>query len=168
MNYLRRINKRYLIFLIWNVLMIGAVRGLTFQHEPGRGVSGNGNLGLLVLAPSLLTFLILCIWTVYLSKWWLYDQRQQWGGKMHNAVPVIALLVCVLSVFLEIHIINDLRMQLNGYTNDPNSAVYRFGWLNQYTNTLFYNVPILLFGLSFSIGIGWVMERKLRSHRRST
>ncbi|WP_340032023.1 hypothetical protein NSQ20_05315 [Paenibacillus sp. FSL K6-1122] len=63
MSRIKRINKPYFIFLIWNILMIGAVRGLTFQHEPGRGVSGNGNLGLLVLFPSLLTFLILCIWT---------------------------------------------------------------------------------------------------------
>ncbi|UOK64528.1 hypothetical protein MT997_08665 [Paenibacillus sp. OVF10] len=165
MSRLKRINKPYFIFLIWNVLMIGAVRGLTFQHEPGRGVSGNGNLGLLVLAPSLLTFPILCIWKTTLSKWWLYDQRQRWGGKVHVCVPLIALLLCVLSVFLELRIIDDLRMQLNGFTNDPNSAVYRFGWLNQYTNTLFYNVPILLFGLSFSILIGWLMEWKLRNRR---
>ncbi|MBD8838462.1 hypothetical protein MHB85_05025 [Paenibacillus sp. FSL K6-4396] len=165
MNYLKRINKPYLIFLIWNVLMIGAVRGLTFQHEPGRGVSGNGNLGLLVLAPSLLTFLILCIWTTNLSKWWLYDQRQRWGGKIHACVPFAALLLCVLSVAWELHTINNLRLQLNGFTNDPDSAVYRFGWLNQYTNTLFYNVPILLFGLSFSIFISWLMEWKLRSPR---
>lgn len=79
--------------------------------------------------------------------------------------PGYSPTVCVLSVFLELRIINDLRMQLNGFTNDPNSAVYRFGWLNQYTNTLFYNVPILLFGLSFSILTGWLMEWKLRSHR---
>lgn len=75
--------------------MIGAVQGLTFQHEPGRGVSGNGNLGLLVLAPSLLTFLILCIWTAPLSKWWLYDQRQRWGGREHVCVPLVTLLLCV-------------------------------------------------------------------------
>ncbi|WP_433751103.1 hypothetical protein [Paenibacillus amylolyticus] len=165
MSLLKRINKPYFIFLIWNVLIIGAVRGLTFQHEPGRGVSGNGNLGLLVLAPSLLTFLILCIWTTILSKWWLYDQRQRWGGKVHACVPRVALLLCVLSVFLELGVINDLGIQLNGYTNDTYSAVYRFGWLNQYTNTLFYNIPILLFGLSFSILIGWIMEWRLRSHK---
>ncbi|WP_366346494.1 hypothetical protein [Paenibacillus amylolyticus] len=165
MSRLKRIKKPYFIFLIWNVLMIGAVRGLTFQHEPGRGVSGNGNLGLLVLAPSLLTFLILCIWTTNLSKWWLYDQRQRWGGKIYACVPFAALLLCVLSVAWELHTINDLRLQLNGFTNDPDSAVYRFGWLNQYTNTLFYNVPILLFGLSFSILTGWLMEWKLRSPR---
>ncbi|WP_340032024.1 hypothetical protein NSQ20_05320 [Paenibacillus sp. FSL K6-1122] len=100
-----------------------------------------------------------------MSKWWLYDQRQRWGGKVHVCVPLIALLLCVLSVFLELRIIDDLRMQLNGFTNDPNSAVYRFGWLNQYTNTLFYNVPILLFGLSLSMLTGWLMEWKLRSHR---
>ncbi|MDR6718775.1 hypothetical protein [Paenibacillus sp. 2003] len=165
MSRLKRINKPYFIFLIWNVLMIGAVRGLTFQHEPGRGVSGNGNLGLLVLAPSLLTFLILCIWTTNLSKWWLYDQRQRWGGKIYACVPFAALLLCVLSVAWELHTINDLHLQLNGFTNDPDSAVYRFGWLNQYINTLFYNVPILLFGLSFSILTGWLMEWKLRSPR---
>ncbi|GAS85076.1 unknown protein [Paenibacillus amylolyticus] len=84
---------------------------------------------------------------------------------MHASIPLVAFLLCVLSVAWELHIINDLRMQLNGYTNDPDSAVYRFGWLNQYTNTLFYNIPILLFGLSFSIWIGWLMEWKLRSHR---
>ncbi|WP_340015862.1 hypothetical protein [Paenibacillus sp. FSL K6-1318] len=165
MNRLKRINKPYFIFLIWNVLMISAVRGLTFQHEPGRGVSGNGNLGLLVLFPSLLTFLILCIWTTTLSKWWLYDQLQRWGGKMHALIPLVAFLLCVLSVAWELHIIDELRMQLNGFTNDSDSAVYRFGWLNQYTNTLFYNIPILLFGLSFSIWMGWLMEWKLRSHR---
>lgn len=158
MNRIKRMNKPYFIFLFWNVLMIFAVHGLTFQHEAGRGISGNGNPGILILFPSLLTLLILFIWTVSLSKWWLYDQRQRWGGRVHVMVPLVAVLLCVLSVFLELHMIENLRMQLGGFTNDPNSAVYRFGWLNQYTNTLFYNFPILLFGLSLSILIGWLME----------
>ena len=162
MNRLKGLNVPYVIFFLWNVLMIFAVHGLTFQHEAGRGVSGNGNPGILILFPSLLTFLILCIWTVSLSKWWLYDQRQRWGVKVHVMVPLAAVLLCVLSVFLELQMIENLRTQLGGFTNDPNSAVYRFGWLNQYTNTLYYNVPILLFGLSLSILIGWLMERSVR------
>ena len=161
MNRLKGLNVPYVIFFLWNVLMIFAVHGLTFQHEAGRGVSGNGNPGILILFPSLLTLLILCIWTVSLSKWWLYDQRQRWGRKVH-VVPLLAVLLCVLSVFLELQMIENLRTQLGGFTNDPNSAVYRFGWLNQYTNTLYYNVPILLFGLSLSILIGWLMERSVR------
>lgn len=164
MNRIKRINKPYFIFLLWNVLMIFAVHGLTFQHEAGKGVSGNGNPGILILFPSLLTFLILCIWTVSLSKRWLYDQHQRWGEKMHVMVPLVAVLLCVLSVFLELHMIEDLRVQLGGFTNEPSSAVYRFGWLNQYTNTLYYNVPILLFGLSLSIFIGWLMERSVRKN----
>ncbi|MFK0522800.1 hypothetical protein ACINKY_11405 [Paenibacillus illinoisensis] len=164
MNRIKRINKPYFIFLLWNVLMIFAVQGLTFQYEAGRGISGNGNPGVLILFPSLLTLLILCIWTVSLSKWWLYDRRQLWGGKVHIMLPMAAALLCVLSVFLQLHMIEDLRMQLGGFTNDPNSVVYRFGWLNQYTNTLYYNVPILLFGLSLSIFIGWLMERSVRKN----
>ena len=58
--------------------------------------------------------------------------------------------------------IENLRTQLGGFTNDPSSVVYRFGWLNQYTNTLYYNAPILLFGLSLSIFIGWLMEWSVR------
>ncbi|MEO2205361.1 hypothetical protein ABGV42_16635 [Paenibacillus pabuli] len=162
MNRLKGLNVPYVIFFLWNVLMIFAVHGLTFQHEAGRGVSGNGNPGILILFPSLLTFLIQCIWTVSLSKWWLYDQRQRWGDKVHVIVPLLAVLLCVLSVFLELQMIENLRTQLGGFTNDPSSAVYRFGWLNQYTNTLYYNSPILLFGLSLSIFIGWLMERSVR------
>ncbi|WP_127538487.1 hypothetical protein [Paenibacillus illinoisensis] len=164
MNRIKRINKPYFIFLLWNILMIFAVHGLTFQHEAGRGISGNGNPGILILFPSLLTFLILCIWTVSLFKRWLYDQRQRWVGKVHVMVPLAAVLLCVLSVFLELLMIEDLRVQLGGFTNDPSSAVYRFGWLNQYTNTLYYNAPILLFGLSLSTFIGWLMELNVRKN----
>ncbi|MFS0870881.1 hypothetical protein [Paenibacillus xylanilyticus] len=78
-------------------------------------------------------------------------------------VTLVAILLCVLSVFLELQMIGNLRIQLHGFTNDPDSAVYRFGWLNQYTNTLFYNVPILLFGLSFSTLIGWLLEQRVRN-----
>ncbi|MGF9697345.1 hypothetical protein [Paenibacillus sp. MABNR03] len=163
MNRIKRVNKPYFIFLLWNVLMVFVVHGLTFHHEPGKGVSGNGNPGVLVLFPSLLTFVILCIWTVSLSKWWLYDQRQYRGGKVYIMVLLFAILLCVLSVFLELQMIENLRIQLHGFTNDPDSAVYRFGWLNQYTNTLFYNLPILLFGLSFSTLIGCLMERRVHS-----
>ncbi|WP_418040479.1 hypothetical protein [Paenibacillus xylanilyticus] len=161
MNRIKRMNKPYFIFLLWNVLMIFALHGLTFQHEAGRGVSGNGNPGILILFPSLLTFLILCIWTVSLSKRWLYDQRQRWGMKVHVMMAMAAVLLCVLSVFWQLLMIEDLRVQLGGFTNDPSSAVYRFGWLNQYTNTLYYNTPILLFGLSLSIFIGWLLERSV-------
>ncbi|MCM3204152.1 hypothetical protein [Paenibacillus illinoisensis] len=164
MNRIKRINKPYFIFLLWNVLMIFAVHGLTFQHEAGKGVSGNGNPGILILFPSLLTFLILCIWTVSLSKRWLYDQCQRWGKKVHVMVAMAAVLLCVLSVFWQLLMIEDLRVQLGGFTNEPSSAVYRFGWLNQYTNTLYYNTPILLFGLSLSTFIGWLMERSVRKN----
>ncbi|WP_145333065.1 hypothetical protein [Paenibacillus xylanexedens] len=169
MKAIKRINKPYLIFLIWNVLMVFAVDGMTIKHEMGKGVSGNGNLGILALFPSVLTFLILCFWTAYVTKWWFYDQREYWGKWGNAAVSIVAAALCVLSVFWEIYIFEDLRVQLNGYTHDPESAVYRFGWLNQYTNTLYYNFPILLFGVSFAVIIGWVLEQvhRLRTNSKA-
>jgi hypothetical protein len=167
MKVIKRINKPYLIFLIWNVLMVFAVDGMTIKHEMGKGVSGNGNLGILALFPSVLTFLILCFWTAYVTKWCFYDQREYWGKWGNAAVSVVAAALCVLSVFWEIYIFEDLRVQLNGYTHDPESAVYRFGWLNQYTNTLYYNFSILLFGISFAVIIGWVLEQVQRLRTNS-
>ncbi|WP_338539853.1 hypothetical protein [Paenibacillus tundrae] len=159
---MKRIHKPYLFFLLWNVLMVGGVHISTIQHEPGRGVSGNGNLGLLVLFPSILTFIILCMWTMTLTRRWFNDHRDR-SDPMYALIPIVAILLCGLFIFMEVQFIHNLGEQLNGYTNDPDSAVYRFGWLNQYTNTLYYNFPILLFGLSFSIFIGWIMERILRN-----
>ncbi|WP_342554435.1 hypothetical protein [Paenibacillus sp. FSL R7-0652] len=167
MKIIKRINKRYLIFLLWNIFMVFAVHGMTIQHEAGKGVSGNGNLGILALVPALITFLILCYWTAYLTKWWMCDQREYWGRWGNAVICTAALALCVLSVFWEIHFFEDLRVQLNGYTHDPESAVYRFGWLNQYTNTLYYNFPILLFGVSFSVIVGWVLEQVQHSRSKS-
>ncbi|MDM5279646.1 hypothetical protein ACN9MH_05245 [Paenibacillus silvae] len=165
MNVMKRINRPYFVFLIWNVFMVLAVHVMTIKHEAGKGISGNGNLGILALFPALISFIILCLWTVYLCRWWFCDQREYWGRKGNNIIVVGALVMSVLSVCWQLHFIEGLRLQLNGYTDDPGSVVYRFGWLNQYTNTLFYNFPILLFGLSVSVTVGWLLEQFLRPRK---
>lgn len=89
---MKQIHKPYLFFLLWHVMMVGGVHISTIQHEPGRGVSGNGNLGLLVLFPSILTFIILCIWTMTLTRRWLNDHRDR-SGWMYALIPIVAIFV---------------------------------------------------------------------------
>lgn len=97
--------------------------------------SGNGNLALLFI-PIALAFYITLVATIV-------KESNRLIVKL--SMPFIVILVFVSCILLyliiqeEIEFIYELYAALGGYSNNPNSKIYRYGLLNQYTNTIFFN-----------------------------
>jgi hypothetical protein len=96
-------------------------------------ISGNGNLGLLFVVPALALFILFVrslrryLGTLKLkSNTWM---KLGWGAF------AILLLLSILQYKLAIDLVNDL----GGSPKIETSKIYRYPWLNQYTNTLFIN-----------------------------
>lgn len=81
-------------------------------------------------------------------------------------IPFLSLVTLVLMIFGELNKISALKQNLNGFTNDKDSVVFRFGWVNQYTNTLFYNGYILIFGISIALLVSCLIVRIQSKERR--
>ncbi|MFC5402514.1 hypothetical protein [Cohnella soli] len=72
---------------------------------------------------------------------------------------VLLLLFCVYGEYEKTH---ELLRELGGGTGKPDSVIYRFGWLNQYTNNLFLNGYTFVAGISLAALIGRVSNRLSR------
>lgn len=109
-------------------------------------ISGNGNLGLLFVVPALVVFILLLrsLWKVLGT---LNLQSITWR-KIGSVALVLLLSFCFLEYKFVINLINNL----GGTPEIPDSRIYRYPWLNQYTNTIFVNVytlGILVSGVTF-------------------
>ncbi|WP_068612736.1 hypothetical protein [Paenibacillus tuaregi] len=143
----------YIALLMINILFIILVDITTFKVRPDRGISANGNPGIIVLTFGVAFFLILVILT-YLE---IYRMLERTDKPKIILIPVLSLVFLTLVIIGEVTKVNLLREKLRGLTNDEDSAVYHFGWINQYTNTLFFNQYILIAGISLSVFLAWVI-----------
>ncbi|KJE29037.1 putative membrane protein [Geobacillus kaustophilus] len=97
-------------------------------------ISGNGNPGMIFIILSALLFFFFGreIWKImnnaaYSKKKWLF-------------ITISSLFILCLSAFLEISYFVNLIKQLGGPPSNTNSKIYRYNWVNQYTNTLYVNI----------------------------
>lgn len=147
-----------LILLLLNVLCIFAVDITTFKYKNGGVISGNGNPGLIALTMGWILLLFLLIRVVFIA----IEYLKKVSHKLSKVIiPTCLIVILALMILAEIRFINLLGHNLNGFTNEKNSIVFRFGWINQYTNSLFYNGYILIFGVALALLVSWVMARIL-------
>lgn len=97
-------------------------------------ISGNGNLGILVIF--LFTPVFITSW-VYTFK--LVKAKIVKDGKMTIGILFFLLAGCVLLMIEMNDYTSDLITALGGTPDNPESRIYRFGWFNQYTNSLYFN-----------------------------
>ncbi|AJY74939.1 hypothetical protein VN24_10495 [Paenibacillus beijingensis] len=117
------------------------------------GISGNGNLGLMFIFPAIPIYIVALIYTYRTS-------RQLPLGPGMTKLSLIGLtLLIVACTYGEYAMINRLLHHLGGGTNDPNSVIYRYSFLNQYTNKLFFNAYTFMTGLSFASVIAFVLRK---------
>ncbi|MDQ0888541.1 hypothetical protein QFZ81_003629 [Paenibacillus sp. V4I9] len=143
---MRRESKINLIILfsalLLAIVLFFLVNLFTLEYRgEGYGISGNGNLGLLFIFPAVPVYLFMLIF-VYKVGGSYYRHR-----KNITTLSVILLSLLCFSVYGECYLIHSLLHHLGGGPNSPDSVIYRFGWLNQYTNTLYFNF------YSFTIGV---------------
>jgi hypothetical protein len=118
--------------------------------------SGNGNPGLFIIMLAVCSFLFFGV--------------ELWKGLSDMNISKISLLfmsissLCILgiSAFLETTYVIDLLKQLGGTPSNVNSRIYRFSWINQYTNTFYINVytyMILISSVTFIYSIQRCLQK---------
>ncbi|MDM5317239.1 hypothetical protein QUF49_14615 [Fictibacillus sp. b24] len=104
-----------------------------FTQKPGR-LGGNGNLGLI---PLFFAIMIIAysgyVLLTLLKK--LELNRKKWTN-----ILAASFLVFIVSIVMEIFFFKRLIHELGGPPTTMDSQIYRFGWLNQGTNTLYVNM----------------------------
>ncbi|WP_436371204.1 hypothetical protein [Cytobacillus sp. BC1816] len=120
-------------------------------------ISGNGNLGILVIL--LFTPVFISSW-VYTFK--LVKAKIVKDSKMTIAILVFSLACCVLLMIEMNDYTGELITALGGTPDNPESRIYRFGWFNQYTNSLYFNVYTFFLShiITVILGILSAMRRK--------
>lgn len=102
-------------------------------------ISGNGNLGILV---------ILVFSPVFLASYILTFKRVRektiHNRKINAGILLFSLLLCAILIAAISNYTHDLIAALGGDPGNRESRIYRFGWFNQYTNSLFFNVYTFL------------------------
>lgn len=142
-------------YIIWVILLVVSFSGFIVLEKgftmPPDVISGNGNLGLLVIFGLSPFFIASCFATVKITKNVL-------AGRSSRKLNVLILILCSVSCLFILFAIKDyateLIVALGGSPANENSRIYRFGWVNQYTNSLFFNVYTFLLTHVFSIIVG--------------
>jgi hypothetical protein len=141
---LKLFSKQFVISFLVCLLMLYLTELFTIEPHV---TSGNGNPGLLIMMLAAFSF--------------LFFGRELWKVLTHMSISKRGLLFmsigsfCIFSMFafLEITYVLDLIKQLGGPPSNVNSKIYRFGWINQYTNTFYVNAYTLLIFISSIIFI---------------
>ncbi|MBG9450993.1 hypothetical protein ABE67_17150 [Cytobacillus firmus] len=118
-------------------------------------ISGNGNLGILVIL--LFTPVFISSW-IYTFK--LVKEKIVIDSKMTIGILLFAFAGCVLLIFAINHYTNELIMALGGTPDNPASRIYRFGWFNQYTNSLYFNVNTFFLSHIITVILGILSAMK--------
>lgn len=115
-------------------------------------ISGNGNLAILV---------ILLFSPIFIASYFLtYIHARQIANNTKNrkikAFILSCLIVCfTVLIFVLVDYTCELIVALGGTPSNPDSRIYRFGWFNQYTNSIYFNVYTYLLThiMVFIVGI---------------
>ncbi|MFB9326404.1 hypothetical protein ACFFSY_10805 [Paenibacillus aurantiacus] len=129
----------------------------TFTYRgAGHGISGNGNPGLLFVIPAVPIYLLTLIFTYLFVRSRMVDARiAQW-------IKVGLLLLALLCGAGEYGAVSGLLRHLGGGPGNPDSVIYHFGWLNQYTNKMYFNAYTFMIGLSLSAWTALMVQRRGR------
>ncbi|MFB9330910.1 hypothetical protein ACFFSY_33630 [Paenibacillus aurantiacus] len=125
---------------------------LTYRGD-GHGASGNGNLGILFIIPAIPLYLIALIFTYRIVGPLLDGAKTMLWGAM--GLPLVILL-CILGEYVYV---DNLIRHLRGGPGNPDSVIYNFGWLNQYTNRIYFNAYTFVIGLSLAALTRLVVKR---------
>lgn len=129
------LSRQLIIYFLLCLVSIVMVKEFTFGPEV---FSGNGNPVILLFPFVILTFFL------FGFEWYVRLVDVQFQPKTWRNLLIGSLVLLISSIILEIFFVNNLVQQLGGSPTNADSRIYRFPWLNQYTNTLFVNVYTFL------------------------
>ncbi|MGO4270628.1 hypothetical protein AB4Z22_12390 [Paenibacillus sp. TAF58] len=128
---------------------------MTFKPRPNGAISGNGNPAIIIM------FVALPVYAVLLGMISMFFYNVKKVTRIKKGL--IIFFISLLLIFCILGEINEVKWHLktlNGGPNSPNSIIYRWGWFNQYTNTIFFNVYIFIFGIALSGMLGCILSIK--------
>lgn len=103
--------------------------------------SGNGNLGFLII----MLFSPVFIASYFLTFKLVKEKSNHVNNRKINAwILMLSLIFCVFLITAIVNYANELVIALGGSPANPDSRIYRFGWFNQYTNSMYFNVYTFL------------------------
>lgn len=129
------LSRQLIIYFLLCLTAIVMVKEFTFGPEV---FTGNGNPVILLFPFVILTF------SLFGFEWYVRLREAQFQPKTWRNLLIGSLILLILSIILEIFFVKDIVKQLGGTPTNADSRIYRFPWLNQYTNTLFVNVYTFL------------------------
>ncbi|UCZ54126.1 hypothetical protein LGQ02_04925 [Bacillus shivajii] len=145
------INTTLLVILFTNIVFLIVIDLFTASPDSW---SGNGNPAILFVLPFILLFSVFC-----------YMLSTEWYRRSTLSLRIVLIItlptMILASIFHTIHI-TSLLDALGGTPTVADSKIYRFGWFNQYTNTLFFNIYTYIFTIAFTIMITTVTKTKFK------
>lgn len=122
-------------------------------------ISGNGNLGIAIMMLLSPIFISGYFLTYKMTREISYNAMTR---KLRIVILSLSLICCVLLLFPIVNYTNELIISLGGTPSNPNSRIYRFGWLNQYTNSIYFNVFTFLLTHIIAVIIGILSFIKIK------
>ncbi|NHM32110.1 hypothetical protein [Neobacillus terrae] len=132
------------ILLLLSLISLYFIKSVTMSPKT---ISGNGNLGILFILPTVIIILLLAF------KLWSDLDNLELSPKTLKYISVCSLFLLLLFCYLEYTYVLNLIDQLGGTPAQKTSRIYRFPWLNQYTNTLFFNFYTFIILISVVAGL---------------
>ncbi len=126
-----------------------------FTMEPNV-ISGNGNLGIVFVILSILSFFF------FGREVWKALANTGCSKRKWLLMIISSLFILGLSAFLEVTYVMNVIKQLGGPPSNINSKIYRYNWLNQYTNALYVNTYtffILISSIIFAYSIKQFIQK---------
>ncbi|WP_394119870.1 hypothetical protein [Planococcus donghaensis] len=149
------------IFILLSFLGFYLIENV-FTIEP-QVTSGNGNLGMLIILLLSPIFFVSYFYTFKRTREVFYKVQK----KIIKALILSLLFLWgIVLVFLNIEYTGDLIIALGGTPSDPDSRIFRFGWFNQYTNSIYFNFYTFLLTHIIAVisGILSVIRNKEKRH----
>lgn len=122
-------------------------------------ISGNGNLGIVIMLVFAPIFIISFILTVRRIAELFLNIKNKKGN---IAVLTMVFVLVGILIYFELMYKNNLIEALGGGPGKENSRIYRFGWFNQYTNGLFFNTYTFMLTYLFAFLVGVIMSYRKR------
>lgn len=134
---------------IVNIFCFVLIDIFTVKPNSHAGSSGNGNIGLIfdiIAIPFYLLFLFQIIVSVSPII------KSQLVTKPKNLITILLLVIILVGlILLQFYYYHSEIIKFGGDNTNPNSLIYNFDLINQYTNILFFNSYTFLIGIVISI-----------------
>jgi len=128
-------SRQLIIYFMLCIIAVVMVKEFSFSPE---SFSGNGNPVILIFPFVLLTF------SLFGYELFLKLKDASFNKGTWRNVVVASLIILIAASIMEFSYFNEVIQKLGGPPTNEDSRIYRFPWLNQYTNTIFVNLYTFL------------------------